>query len=65
MNNKETKAKLKKHVLDLFSLETMRNDMYEIFKRVARERKRREIEPLLKVFDHITAKFKNYFPFRI
>jgi alpha-1,3/alpha-1,6-mannosyltransferase len=32
MNNKETKNKLKKHVFDLFSLETMRNDMYEILK---------------------------------
>lgn len=29
-------------------------DMYEIFKRVARERKRREIEPLLKVFDQLS-----------
>lgn len=28
-------------------------DMYEIFKRVAKERKRREIEPLLKVFDQL------------
>lgn len=34
MNNKETKMKLKRHVLDLFSLETMRNDMYAILKKL-------------------------------